>query len=448
MKTKNKILVLLEIAVVLCSVFLVALPPIAGNQNQQTTQKVSASEVSTASEDDYILEIFGNANEDDTIDMRDYTYTARIICWLEEETDLADANYDGRISVADMTQIGLIILGRESELTIIDSAGETVTVNKPVERIVVLTTSNGEALQILKATDRVAGIADHGELTSPICFPELSQLPSIGEFSFVGMDYEAILSLNPDVVLTYAWYGCSADINERLPDSIAVIGFDFMREDTMSEEFKKLGYILDKEDEAKEFGDFHDGYLDKIKERTKGLFEDEKPRVYFSFGTYDFYLTVSGADTCWHPLFYMAGGINIAADLEGGMGGMYPEVDPEWLIEQNPDLIIATAFYYAKGGYTSDDPSEMIEEFDYIMALPVLAEVKAVKSGKVYIVHSNTIYGPGGFMVGATYLAKWFHPELFKDLDPQAMHQDYLHRFRGIDFDVYEHGVFVYPPLE
>jgi len=66
-----------------------------------------------ASEDDYILDIYGNANEDDTIDMRDFTYTARIILWLEDETDLADANYDGEVNVLDMTQIGLIILGRD-----------------------------------------------------------------------------------------------------------------------------------------------------------------------------------------------------------------------------------------------------------------------------------------------------------------------------------------------
>ena len=120
---------LLEIAIVLCSMFLVALPAtgIIAEQNQEM-QEVTASEVTAALEDDFILEIYGNANEDDCIDMRDYTYTARIICWLEDETTFADANYDGRISVADMTQIGLIILERESELTIVDSADRTVTV--------------------------------------------------------------------------------------------------------------------------------------------------------------------------------------------------------------------------------------------------------------------------------------------------------------------------------
>lgn len=39
------------------------------------------------------LEIYGNANKDDGIDLSDFI--ARIICWLEELTDLADANFDG-----------------------------------------------------------------------------------------------------------------------------------------------------------------------------------------------------------------------------------------------------------------------------------------------------------------------------------------------------------------
>jgi hypothetical protein len=77
------------IAIVLCLLFLAALP---------------ATTVA-AEQDDFVLDIYGNANEDDTIDMRDYTYTARIILWSEDETVLADANFDGEVNVLDMTQM-------------------------------------------------------------------------------------------------------------------------------------------------------------------------------------------------------------------------------------------------------------------------------------------------------------------------------------------------------
>jgi peptide/nickel transport system substrate-binding protein len=56
--------------------------------------------------------LWGDANEDGTIDILDLTFTARVILWLEEPTDLADANHDGEIDVGDMTRIGLVILGK------------------------------------------------------------------------------------------------------------------------------------------------------------------------------------------------------------------------------------------------------------------------------------------------------------------------------------------------
>ncbi|MCK4735017.1 MAG: hypothetical protein KAT65_21370, partial [Methanophagales archaeon] len=50
MKTKNKRIALVEIVIVLCSLFLVALPVIAAEQIQEM-QKISASTITTASED-------------------------------------------------------------------------------------------------------------------------------------------------------------------------------------------------------------------------------------------------------------------------------------------------------------------------------------------------------------------------------------------------------------
>jgi iron complex transport system substrate-binding protein len=45
-------------------------------------------------------------------------------------------------------------------------------------------------------------------------------------------------------------------------------------------------------------------------------------------------------------------------------------------------------------------------------------------------------------------MAKWLHPELFEDLDPQAMHQEFIDRYcPGLNFDVYRNGTFAYPPL-
>ena len=77
---------------------------------------------------DYTLGVFGNANEDDTINMQDVTYTELIILEYRDKTDLADAKYDGKINMQDVTPIELVILGREKEITVTDGADRIVTV--------------------------------------------------------------------------------------------------------------------------------------------------------------------------------------------------------------------------------------------------------------------------------------------------------------------------------
>ena len=52
-----------------------------------------------AAASDYTLEIFGNANEDDTINMQDVTYTELIILEYRDRTELADGKYDGKINM-------------------------------------------------------------------------------------------------------------------------------------------------------------------------------------------------------------------------------------------------------------------------------------------------------------------------------------------------------------
>ncbi len=393
---------------------------------------------SSAAASDYTLGVFGNANEDETINMQDVTYTELIILEYRDSTDLADAKYDGKINMQDVTQIELVILGRELELTVLDSADRIVTVNKPVERIIVIDSGSGEMIQVLDAVDMVVGgsdsIAGH-----EIDFPELSKLPSVGFFT--EPDCEVILSLSPDLILTYQHGGGLQKLENKLPDSIKVIALDFYD----SEKIKRLGYVLDKEEEAEEFIDWYGSYVDEIKSQTEELSDDEKPGVYY--GRYfrgTIYATYNKNSYVLGDLVEIAGGRNIAADLGTETSGMgVVSVDPEWVMEQDPDAIVISV--WSGGGYNTDDPSEMMEVRDMVMNRPELANVGAVKNGRVHIINIDIWASPSNEFVSPSYYAKWFHPELFRELDPRATLQEYLTGFRQIDFNVYEQGVFVYP---
>ena len=82
-----------------------------------------------------------------------------------------------------------------------------------------------------------------------------------------------------------------------------------------------------------------------------------------------------------------------------------------------------------------------------IMGLVGFVNMEAVETGRVHIMGADIVTSPV-YPVGLAYQAKWFHPELFEDMDPEAIHQEYIDEFCGIDYDVAEHGVFVYPQLE
>ncbi|RLG29799.1 hypothetical protein DRN97_11330 [Methanosarcinales archaeon] len=384
------------------------------------------------------LDIYGNANEDDTIDMRDFTYTARIILWLEDETDLADANYDGEVNVLDMTQIGLIILGRESELTLVDSADRTVTVSMPIQRMVVLNTDFGEAIAVLDERDKVVGVS-HTMTGYSRFFPELSTKTDVG--GWYTPDIEAILATDPDTVCVYAKWPNTEKLDDKLPNDINIIRLDFYKATTQREEMIKLGYLLNKRELADEYLEWHDKYVDGIYERVAEIPDDEKVRVFIDSGegkggetTRRAYSTGTGM----HDLCVLAGGMNIAE----GYVEKYADVETEWILRENPDVLVGISY---KGGYETDDNTKMKEHYDEIRELPGFeGNVSAVINNRVHIMSNAFAFAPH-YPVALAIMAKWLYPDKFADFVPEAMHQEYIDKFLGIDYDVTEQGVFIYP---
>ncbi len=393
-----------------------------------------------AAASDYTLGIFGNANEDDTINMQDVTYTELIILEYRDRTELADAKYDAEIDILDMTQIALIILGREKELTLIDTADRIVTVKKPLMKIVAPHIHPVETLRSLKAGDTIIGV---GYLIAEddAFFPEFGEVSNVG--SPWKPDIEAILSLNPDAVILHTSLGGGFDTLGDVQDAceaagITVLRLNFNQADSYPEEVEKLGYVFDKKEEAEELLDWIENILNSIEEVVEEIPEENKPTVYCeSNSPYTSYSAYTYID--------FTGGIDIFSDAAG-------PVDAEEVIERNPDLIVKLV--WELGGYHPDagDTAELKSARDELMNRDTLKNVKAVEAGEVYVM-STYIYGafPNSgcrHFLQLAYQAKWFHPELFEDLDPQAIHQEYLTEFQGMDIDLDEKGVFVYPPLE
>jgi len=136
----------------------------------------------------------------------------------------------------------------------------------------------------------------------------------------------------------------------------------------------------------------------------------------------------------------MAGGKNIFDDLSGEA----ITIDPESVVERNPEFIIWKISNI--GGYTLDknETVKFQEKQNEILSRPELSNVSAVKNKNVYILSSDVFFG-GRYFLSIIYMAKWFHPDLFRDIDPKDIHQEYLTRFQHLDYDLDQQGVFVYP---
>jgi iron complex transport system substrate-binding protein len=392
---------------------------------------------------DYTLGVFGNANGDDTIDMVDVTYTERIIMELNDETQLADAKYDGEIDILDVTQIELIILGRDKEMTMIDDTGEVMKFFKPIESFVYHGHNSYiyETLRAIGVSDKIVGTSDRF-VTPGKCRYSEAYYPELCGFTNVGIlkspDYEVVNNLKPDVVISdeEQYYD-----RTKTPD-IPLIAND-VRLSNFREATMKYGYIFDRVDEAEEYIDWFNDWEDVIDEKVETISEDEKPLIllcYFTPGATSF--SLPARDSYRSVMARKAGGDYIG-DIFDGAGSV--TVDAEWVMDENPDVIIfsgSTQFV----GYDIEDPSEVIAMINDFTSRPELANVNAVKNERVYVVsHAFLLCGGGSGLIGTAYFAKWMHPDLFADMNIQEMHQEFVTDFQHLDLDT-EACISAYPP--
>ena len=321
--------------------------------------------------------------------------------------------------------------------------GEDQTMYRPPERVVAAYPHSYLSLQIIKATDNVVGIGHAGFAKSPL-FPEFAGLPVVGFYG--NLNYEALLKLQPDLVFVIVpgeYWPSGYEKIKQLDPSIAVACLWFIKSHDRAihvSNMRTLGDILDRKEEAKEFIDYYEGFMDMLAEKVDKT-EEDKPRVYcMSLPGYYGWKEYKKGDT---KLIEAAGGNDIFSDVKGSA------VSVEEVIKRDPEVIICQEF--DAGGYDTDDITKLKEVRDKIMNLPELQNVTAVKTGRVYTMSTDLICcgATGGrHFLGIVYIAKCLYRDNI-DLDPTALHQEFMTRFQaGSDYDLYNHGIFVYHPTE
>ena len=310
-------------------------------------------------------------------------------------------------------------------ITIIDETGRCVKVPLSPERIACLVPTVAEVIYILGDSDKIVARADDCN------FPSILQEElSVG--SSRALNLELLFEQRPDVII--ARTPLKQEIKEKIEIAgVPLIQFRSIELDTVLPMMRSIGLLLDKQERAEELISFIEEYANLVKKRIDNIAPQERPSVFFqSMG--HMYWTYN-AKTAGHRRIVAAGGINIAANEPVKV----PKISAEWVLERNPDIIVHN-FLKARKRAHSPSLKEMQEMRREIIDEPGLKEVKAVHNRKVYIIDTRLTIGPRS-IIGFLYCAKWFHSELFEDIDPEAIHKEMLQEFYGIELE----GTWVYP---
>lgn len=392
----------------------------------------------------YILQIYGNANMDESIDDADLTYLEKVIKGDAEKTVFSDANNDGVVDEKDIDQIKKIIAENEEFLVVQDDAGRTVRVDEPIDSFVY----HGhnifvfETLRSIGVSDKIVGV--NSDYVTPglsryseTYFPELLSVENLGGLQAI--NYEVINNIKPDLIITDYLEYYDPTKTPDFPTIALDVNITNPKEATM-----RYGYIFGKVSKAEEYVSWMNDQEKKIKDRIDNIPESERCSVYVC-QTLPNVETNKYASPAKHHHYTQevrnAGGLPINDEID--IKGTSIDVDAEWIVSRNPQVILLSTNNMV--GYDAHDPKNITEYINAFLQKPELANVEAVKNKRVFIIsHAFLKCGGASGLLCSLYYAKWLYPDRFADVDVQAIHQEYVSKFQHLDIDV-KKCVMAYP---
>lgn len=257
-------------------------------------------------------------------------------------------------------------------------------------RIVCMSPATAEIAFALGAGERVVGVSQYTQHP-----PEALKKPTCG--GFFNPNYELILALRPDLVLTQ---GRAAELERFARENgLAFVAVELTDLASIFAGIERIGALLELEDEAAALKARLRARLAAVRARVAGrepvaalLVSGREPGSLSG-------IHAVGPDTFLHDLIVVAGGRNVFADL----GRPYGVVNKEAIIERAPQVIVEL---HGEGGDARELGARVRALWRGLGPLP------AVRAGRVHAVEATYAMVPGPRVVQlAERLADLFHPE-------------------------------------
>ncbi|WP_260954375.1 ABC transporter substrate-binding protein [Pseudomonas citri] len=341
-----------------------------------------------------------------------------------------------------------------------DLLGRKVKVHLPVRRVIL---GEGRQLYLVAALDtqnpieRIVGWRKDLIQSDPDtygaylrAFPAIASIPTFGGFEDGTFDIEQAISQRPDVIiLNIEAQHATEDARyiEKLDAlGIPVVYVDFRNNPMQNTEptMRLFGQLFGKEQRAEDFIEFRKQQIRRVTEVIEAR-HPARPNVFIErIGGYTDDCCLSFGHENFGLFVEMAGGNNIAKHI---IPTTFGQLNAEQVIVANPDQVVVTSANweaFAPGGHwvgvgPGADMAQAKKKLAWYTQRPAYAGIKAQHDQAFHAIWHQFYNSPYQF-VAIQQLAKWFHPTLFADLDPDAAFRELHERFLPVP---YESGYFV-----
>lgn len=340
----------------------------------------------------------------------------------------------------------LLSLGfTNAQVKVTDVLGRTVTLKKPAKKVLLGEGRDIVTLNILhpRPGDLVAAWTGDFKKTLEYKhyikkFPELDKIPETG-VNAAGFSAEKAIASRPDVaVFAVKGHGPGPEAKELIKQlesaGIPVVFIDFRSnpfENTVPS-IRLLGQLLQLETKANEFISFYESRLNKISSVIKAR-NPAYPKVFMDMkaGMTENEFNSPGKGNL-NQFIQLAGGHNIGADALPGPVG---QLNQEFVISQKPAIYIATGtdIFRGKGVVLGADvtSTEAAASIKKRLQDPIVATLPAVKNKRIYGLW-HLFYASPFNVLAAECMAKWIHPTLFTDVNPDASLKELNEKFLSV----------------
>lgn len=342
-------------------------------------------------------------------------------------------------------------------ISVTDLLGRKVTLEQPAKKVILGEGRYLAALGILDRTDptrRVAGMLGEFKRFDPAGYarylkalPKLADIPLFGGTSADSVSVEKAISLKPELAIFGKSGHGPSPRTKALVDKISAAGIPIVyidfRDDPLVNTPKSmeiLGKLLGQEKEAAEFVDYYNAQLARVSDKLKDENPD-RPGVFLEVHVgRDIPCCFTMGDAMMGRFVSYAGGRNIASGLVPGATGT---INLEHLISSQPKVYVGTAIgspatvrrmpkaIMLGAGATADSARASLKKG---LDRKGIAELDAVRSGNAHAIWHHFYNSPLN-VVAVQAFAKWFHPDLFRDLDPEKTLQTLYGRFQPVPLD-------------